>query len=322
MGVLFMYSPDVGSLIGQIALATLSTSTARTGSYSTSFASGYHFICPFPADNEIYYRQGIYQSDTEKPVDIKFRDVDTVQMVVRLDFSAGIIYLYRGDAATLVAQSATGAITPSTWHCIEVRLLVHDSTGLCQIRVDGVQVIGFAGDTQAGSNAQVTNVMDVQLTGVTPGHFGDDYMVRDDGWCGIGGLHILTPTANGTDTDWTPSAGNAYECVDEIPPSTADYISEDKTGAGRHLFAMSNLPAEIDVVTAVQVSSFIHVPSASSIQVGQAVKSGATTDVATGQGVSVTPRLQDDIWDDDPNTASEWTVSAVNALEAGVDVTS
>jgi hypothetical protein len=322
MSILYMFSPDVGSLDGKTTNGSISLTTARTGSRSISMGSGAYLVCNFADTDEIYWRQGIYQSDLEISPRLYFRDGGVDQASLSMNFSTGQINAYRGNTGgTLLGQSAIGVLSPSTWHCLEVHLVINDSTGIFQVRVDGNIVINISGaDTQAGSNASVNNAYPNSSAGVTPWFLLDDLMCRDDDWCGQGGLVVLTPTANGTDTDWTPSAGNAWECVDEIPPSDSDYISETISGSGRHLFQMSDLPSEIKTVTAVQTVAHTKVPYASSIRVSNAIKSGATTVSGVSNGLSTSSKYIETFYDDDPNTDSEWTVSNVNAIETGVEV--
>jgi len=319
MSVIYMFSPDVGDLSGLSTNFSISTGGARTGSRSLQSQSGTSFLMsPFPTKSEIYWRQGIYQEDFEVPPRIYFRNGETTQCSIYINFSTGQITLYRGAISTWLAESTLGAIPSASWVCLEVHLVVDDTNGIFEVLVEGNNVVSYSGDTSSDSTTYVNNVYNYQGAAVTPWYRVDDLMCRDDDWCGQGGLYVLTPTANGSETDWTPSTGNPWECIDEIPPSFSDYIYETISGYGQHLFEMSDLPSELKIVTAVQALAFAKVPYASSLRIANIIKSNSTVTSGIDFGLSTSDMYISEIYDNDPDTDSGWTVGAVNALEAGI----
>lgn len=96
---------------------------------------------------------------------------------------------------------------------------------------------------------RINNVLVVDQTGLDLGTDSDRYRYADGGasrviriddhFCIVGGetylgavkAGLMVPVANATPQEFTPSAGSAYECVDEVPPNDdTDYISSGAVG--------------------------------------------------------------------------------------------
>lgn len=125
--------------------------------------------------------------------------------------------------------SKSGAYTHSTWIHIGVDAYIDPSAGWVKVYADGVEILSYTGNT--GS----FNLVDFKI-GQTPAiSYGLDYfddMYVDDTTgegsavpCPILTFKYIVPDGAGNYTQWIPSVGNNYECVDEKPPSDSDYVS-------------------------------------------------------------------------------------------------
>lgn len=103
------------------------------------------------------------------------------------------------------------------------------STGIIRLRIGNVQFV-----TQTGLDLGTTSDRYKFSDG------GAGKIIRiDDHYCIVGGetylgavkAGLMVPVANATPQEFTPSAGSAYECVDEVPPNDdTDYISSGAVG--------------------------------------------------------------------------------------------
>ena len=120
-------------------------------------------------------------------------------------------------------------------------------------------------------------------------------------------------------TQFTPSTGANYTCVDEVAASTTDYV-ESATAAQQDLYAFTDLPH-----TPVNIYGVLRTAVATKDDVGtrsiklltkcaSAVSAGADKALSFGSYV----RLADTI-DVDPNTSVAWTTSALNASQFGFE---
>lgn len=242
----------------------------------------------------------------------------------------GTLDLYRSGGA-LLASGPASAILEDVWYFIEIKAVISD-TGSCDVRVDNATVISFTGDTRNGGTGTAVDAIALNKTGsdpsgsITPNLYYDDLYGCDasgsvnNDFLGMGRVQTLLPSGAGTDTDLTPNPGAPnYDNVNDIPYSTVDY-NYSTTPGDRDTYAMSDLSASTATVAGIQTVIIAQSTDASA-QVKAALRSGGSVYYdasvvlnATATDASIVVR------ETDPATSAAWTVSNVNALEAGVEI--
>lgn len=252
-----------------------------------------------------------------------------LQLVFRFN-EVGLLQVLR--ASTLLATASSKPVTPNKWYCIEVRALIDNTNGIVQCKVDGTQVIDYSGDTQATSNANVQSIKVGQLSGdVNATRFlFDDTAINDttgsvqNSWPGDGAVLFLAPNGNGNYSQLTGSDGNQvdnYALVDEVPPSTDDYV-QSETVDQRDTYALADLPGDYDTPVLVQAVAYAAMAAAGEGNIKLTVRSGTTdSDDAADQSLGTSyAYYYGDVKYVDPADNGAWTPARVNALEAGVIV--
>ena len=85
-------------------------------------------------------------------------------------------------------------------------------------------------------------------------HF-DNVVIDDAAWPGKTNIQAIRPDrSRGNSTQWTPSAGANWDCVDEVPASDADNVVTNANDQV-DLYAAGNLVGTIDSVVCVQVQA-------------------------------------------------------------------
>jgi len=227
-------------------------------------------------------------------------------------------YLRAYCGSTLVATSSV-AYAVGWWHHFSIYVKVADSGGRIRVTAnsESTPAIDYTGDTRNGGSGYANSVY------ILVGRNGaaDDFWVdttTDHGDCRV---YHLVPNGAGSSTQFTPSTGSNYQCVDELPTNTTDYVY-DSTPGHVDLYTMSDLPAISGNVKAVQALAWM-AKSDSGARSGKVVlKSGATTDEGPECFVSTSYLVSSKLYETDPNTGLAWTVGAVNALECGAKVQS
>ncbi len=146
------------------------------------------------------------------------------------------------------------------------------------------------------------------------------------------GTTTVAPTANGDVNAWTISGGgscnqegNEWRCVDDSPnDGDSSYISSTSSSPTfdsiYNLADWSAAPSPL-TITNVNVESSCRRLTGSAVSVKILVKSGGTTTAgATSQNCanSATYTVWSEDWATNPTTSSAWTLSDINALQAGV----
>ena len=241
------------------------------------------------------------------------------------------IEMRRGDHNDTLLGSG-GEIHQDRWHCIEVHLLVDNAAGVLQLKVDGTQVIDFAGDTQSSVNA------DVQAFSFGDSPHGGDALIStyiddiafndvsggvNDSWIGRGGIPAIFPIGAGasTDLDLFPNTGEAnWEDVDEVPPDDdTSYVFDDLID-DHDSYEMDDLIAT-GTVAAVQWLARAKSALAGAPEIARVLRIGGVDYQGADVAIDTDYDYYPEILDEDPNAGpGAWTVAAINGMEAGVKI--
>ena len=244
---------------------------------------------------------------------------------------------YLSDGRVRIQNRATGqnfdsanpVFSDNTWHLIEFKGIVNDTSGSLSLRVDGVEVVDQSGlDTNNGISR---GIEDVIIAGPDNGsgvdYFFDDILVTDQAvYPGDGRIILKTTTVTGS----TPTTGNAldlgvWQNTTEIPPAiincppicsftTADYTGNPLSGS----VDMADF-AEIgqnDQINAVKVNGWMRRDSgAGTNHFLRMREGGANLDSPNlGLDTSFGPR---DLLSATKPSGGAWTKAALDATEAG-----
>ena len=243
----------------------------------------------------------------------------------------GKVALTRGT--TVIATSASVVFAPNIFYRIEIgNIYIHDTAGTAQVRVDGVLVIDFTGDTRNSTTSSSIVAVGWGGGGPIQPFRVDDVMIwssagaTPNGVIGDFRIDLATPNSNGSTINGTPvGVASAYLAVDEVgtPNNETDYVL-DATAGNINLFGLSDLVGTPTTIFAVGVTVAGRSDNVGTRSVQAGVKSGATTgwsgeDVVLPAQGAYAQRTQ--FFPLDPATGVAWTPAAINAMEAGYKVT-
>lgn len=241
----------------------------------------------------------------------------TVLVQVRKNTTSKKIEVTRG--ATLV-DTGTHLLNQNTTYLIEIHAKIADAGGAIDVKVDGVSDITFSGDTKVGADTQFNSaVLGYVVTPYASAYcYFDNFIMDDAAWIGDTKIQKILPTGAGNSTNWTPSAGNNWDCVDERPASDADYVSINAVDTV-DTYAAGNMAGSIDSVKCVQIQSRTEsdgAPTPTNLKL--VVRSGATDYLSADKAVPAAPAGLSNLWELNPNGSVAWTETTVNALELGI----
>lgn len=249
-------------------------------------------------------------------------DTNSVQHATLQVSTSGQLQACR--AGVVLASSAAGLIVAGAWNFIEMRATIADAAGVIEVKLNGVQVINFSGDTKNAGTA--TNFDAVSICSDLNVVYDDFYVLNSSGsapqntFLGEVVVQTLVPNAAGASTQFTPvgSATN-YENVDELPYSATDYNASSTVGH-KDSYGLSNLDAATGTIFGVQANMIASKTGIGAAGLRSLVRSGGTDYPDASQALTATPAWYGAIRETDPATAVAWTASGVNALEVGAEV--
>lgn len=256
---------------------------------------------------------------------LRLRDSATTHLDLRIDTSKAILVTRNGTTLGTTTEN----LLENTWYYLELKATIHDTTGSYELRINGVSVLsGTDVDTRNGANAYVN-----QLSLGTPSltgnafifKFDDVYLLDTSGstnndFLGDVRVDALFPTADGTYTQWTPSAGSDhYALVDETTPNTTDYVY-DGTEGNKDSFVMSDmseLTSQVIFGVQIKVAALKDDAGSRSLKVG--VRSNTTNALSDAQSLSTSQTYLTHVQETDPDTSLAWEPEAVDAIEALIE---
>jgi hypothetical protein len=250
-------------------------------------------------------------------------DDDDVQVVVKQE--GANIKVYCG--ATEISSAAHG-MSASIWYYVEIKILIASGTGTVDVKVDTVSKIADTGkDTQNTSNDYCTDVVLGGMgTGASSYTYRDDVVVMDtaDSYCNnfLGDVIIqcISPTGVGSNTDWTPSSGSNFECVNEKPPNTGDYI-ESATLNDVDTYVTENVSPLTGSVFAVVVNMFAQKVGTAARGISGACLETGTTTLGNEITLDAAYKMRQSMMYENERTSAAFTIDDINNAQFGVKLT-
>lgn len=250
----------------------------------------------------------------------KLYEGNTVHLALRINQGTGALELWRGDLTTLLTTSPSWTGSPAVWRYLEIDATIDDASGSVTIKVDGITILTYSGDTRNGGTG-IINAFGLKQIGGTTNY--DDLYIDTDTVRGDIVIRTVVPTGNGDSSGLTGSDGNStdnYLLVDETNSSATDYVG--KGSAGRDLYQMGDIPTSYTVIAAQEIAYVAKSdggtpPTMSFVSKGAlgAIRLDTTTIVLS----TTYQLLNGDIFTTDPD-GNAWTAARINSLQVGIDL--
>lgn len=272
-----------------------------------------------PANGTYYFKWRYREtSNTSAPEDIPLLAVfkGATKLLDIIHRSDEKLEARRGGSVSLGLGSYTSL--NDVWHLLEVKIVISDTVGVCQVKINGVLDIDLTNiDTKPGADTTIDTVEFGVGEGYDYGKI-DDVVIDDSAWIGNTQIQAVVPTGVGNKTEWDPSAGANWQCVDEKPASDVDYVSTN-TNDETDTFATGNMAGSISTVKCVQIQSrtrYEGSPTPTNLKL--VIRSGATDYLSGDKSVPASYKGLWNLWENNPADSLAWEEADVNAMEIGV----
>ena len=259
---------------------------------------------------------------------IDFLDANERQMCVTGSIISGLFNICRGaggEAVTILATTET-PLYAGVWYYFEFKVVFHASAGSAELKINNTSYASVSGiDTTATANAYANEIRIGPRAPYYAAQLYDDLYVCDglgavnNDFLGDHRVECLFPTGAGATTNWTPSAGANYECVDEVAPDDdTTYNSQDDADLPEtDTFAMGNLVSTTGTIAGVQSLLYERKDDAGDVTVCPVFRIGGTDYPGTGINIPDTYQYKMQVFEESPATDAAWEIAEVNGMEYG-----
>lgn len=327
-----------GGNSGASAPVTVTSSIKRTGTYSANLLAagiGAYIRQIFDANEAELYGRFALRLDSVASARtftlVEFRDSNNA-IQFQLDYNGGTGTLDWYDNTTNELATGFVVIPADSWVVVEFHVQV-SALGTLVAKINGTTCAGYGGNTDFTGATNVRSLYFRLESGPGTGSiYLDDIAINDtEGsyqttYPGLGGVFYLEPTADGDQTDWTPSTGTVnYAMVDDIPPDDATTYNQAVTTGAIDLYEVDDCPEYVAAVNLVQVVYRATLTTSGYNEITDLVKvSGTVYSGNENVVVPITPTFGyylGTVHYLNPATGTVWGTAEVNAMQAGMEIT-
>jgi hypothetical protein len=230
--------------------------------------------------------------------------------------------------ATTILTTGPGLFTVGAWYFLEAKVVIDDTVGSVVLRVNGVVVGTFSGDTRNGGADALVYLLQINNgdgSAVNAIHLDDIYILNGAGavnsdFIGDCSIYTLYPNGNGALSQFVGSDGNSvdnYLLVDEPgTPDTADYVG---SGVDGNIDTYAFADVATGSVLGVSHSSYVAKSDTGSRTLRQVTRIAAANYVGADQGLGTTYAAVRRVMEVSPATGVAWTLAELNGAEFGIE---
>lgn len=233
-------------------------------------------------------------------------------------FDSLAIKVYRDSGGTLLGTSSDAFDIADQWKFLEFKTVIDDTVGSVEIRSNEETILNLTNqDTKNTANAYVNRVGIKGVYVATIIDY-DDLYVDDSDFLGDVRVYNFNPDDDGTYSQFTPSAGSNYQCVDEGQPNDdTDYVSSNVSGnKDTYTFTTGSLKT----VKAVQLTNYVRKDDAGQRKIRNLCRSNGSDYRSDKRDLDAAYKAESYLWETDPDDSNVWTQTKIEAAEFGLEI--
>ncbi|MHA1948738.1 MAG: hypothetical protein ACW99G_03230 [Candidatus Thorarchaeota archaeon] len=227
-----------------------------------------------------------------------------------------------------VFRGSTSTWLLGEWRYVEMKIKVGDPTGTYEVKVDGVTELSATGtDTVATSGEDKISIVRLGVGSSNGINEIDDVYILDtagsvnNDFLGAVTVETLSPTSDGTTTNFTRSSGTAnYEMVDDAAPDGDTTYNSSSTATNKDTFGFENMTTVAGTIHGVQTYINGRKQDAGLRELSDVIRHSATDYDGTSSALNQGYYKHTEVHETNPGTATAWTISDVNGAEFGYKI--
>lgn len=242
-----------------------------------------------------------------------------------LDVVAGLIKLYSGNVSTLLA-TASQTIPVGSWVYIEAKVIIADTGGLFEVRVNETVVASYTGDTKYSSTLSTARTIRLGSLYLTNCWFQDLYICDGTGstnnnYLGDVRIDALLPVAAGASAQFTPTGNTTnWSNVSDTAIDTDTTYNAGDTAGYIDTFDCANLSSTNATIYGAQLNVAARKDDSGTRTLHGVMRVNGTNYESADIALSTSYMVYRQIQELNPNTSTAWTEAIINGAEFGYKV--
>jgi hypothetical protein len=276
---------------------------------------------------EFYLRAAVYTNGYSRDWLLINGNVGEVAKINLGNYGSNQLTAFIGT--TQIGATGGESVSLGKWNLVEMHYKLADSGGVFQIKIEGILLLDWSGDSNPNTSTQVSSI---RLRGDNMSVlYLDDIAINDtsgteqNSWPGDGHILMFDANGNGDFSQLTGSDGNStdnYLLVDETPPdSDTTYVVGNTTGQ-KDLYNVENhnLPSNA-ALTLLWGQVLARAEAAGAGDIKVLLKSGATTHASPVRTPTTNYSLfRTDYLTKDPSDDQAWSFNDLDTVQVGVEI--
>lgn len=322
--------PSTNSLLNPGIYGFMQAGRIDGESVEMGYRVGYAFTLPQTSTATTWVGWAIYAPIIPTSTGWIFQAIDEDFAVLWSLYHNGTSHLVEvRRGTTTVLGTSTTPISTTGWNYFAAEVFVNDTTGTVKLWVDGqLQVNLSSQDTKPGTTttAERFYIGSSAAQGIDMRY--DDLIFGDDSGTDLtahpGDCHIemILPDADGTTNNWT-AVGAGTTNADRVDEQTSDddttYV-HSSTATDKDLYNFASMTGSGSDYLAVQTHLRARKEGAGFREVNATMRSNVTEVDGGAEALSVDYQWFVRLEENDPDGGGAWTLSAINAVQAGIEL--
>lgn len=248
---------------------------------------------------------------------------NTCQVTLMID-PAGKLAALRGTlagGAYTTLGTGTTIFTANVDRHISCKVVIDDTVGEFVVKVNGITEINLSGvDTKTHATVATADRfgLNSQVFTASETHYFDDFWWNNYADFGDVRVEALFPSGAGATTNFTPSAGANWQCVDEVAENgDTDYVSSATPG-DIDTYGFTNLTPTSGTIKAVGIHMMARKDDAGVRTIAPVWRDSGVNNVGGNQNIGASYNYITQYYEKNPQTAAAATITEINADEYGV----
>lgn len=263
-----------------------------------------------------FYGNNIVQNNNDILV---FYDNDIAQIILRVN-PDNTLSVYRNTI--LLSTTEMPYHIPFQWDYYEMKVVFSSTSGSVEVRRNEATILSLDNITTIATANEYANGFGFRPRCKSPSSsnilvYYDDVYVDDLEFRGDVKIETIYADASGANTEWNPSIGNNYACVDEVPQNNdTDYVYASIAGV-IDTYTYQDL-VSFGQVCSVQINLMARMDDSGFNKVAPVVRPSNTNIIGDTKELNQNYKYYSQVFNINPETSQPWTIEDINNCEFGI----